>query len=266
VALSGDVADELFGSYLSHRLAQPMYDFARLQDKVKANNLTKNEISLFKPFDTDFLDKLFKKSEGSEAKWRYQISLFLDEEKDVLFTDRFKSEYGKISSLDIFETQFKSLTSDDPLNRMLEMEWNTQLPDQVLAFVDFLSMAHSVEIRSPFLDYRLVEFAATIPGSFKIRNGNVKDIFKMSIEHILPEGITKRPKEGFVLPIFNWIEEQLEGYCRDTLSKGRLERHGLFNWEMISGILDDYYKGNRGNAAKIWNLMMFQVWWERYFG
>ena len=94
---------------------------------------------------------------------------------------------------------------------MLEMEWNTQLPDQVLAFIDFLSMAHSVEIRSPFLDYRLVEFVATIPGNMKIRNGNVKDILKKTVGHLLPEEITERPKEGFVLPIFDWMVEKLKG-------------------------------------------------------
>lgn len=66
------------------------------------------------------------------------------------------------------------------------MEWNTQLPDQVLAFIDFLSMAHSVEVRSPFLDYRLIEFAATLPGQMKIRNGNVKDILKKTVEPLLP--------------------------------------------------------------------------------
>ncbi|NQV04314.1 MAG: hypothetical protein HQ532_02345, partial [Candidatus Omnitrophica bacterium] len=89
---------------------------------------------------------------------------------------------------------------------------------------------------------------------------------KRSVEQLLPEGITQRPKEGFVLPVFSWIEKQLEGYCRGTLSKGRLERHGLLNAEMISDILNDYYRGNKSNAAKVWNLMMFQVWWERYFG
>ena len=72
-------------------------------------------------------------------------------------------------------------------------------------------MAHSVEIRSPFLDYRLVEFVATIPGDMKIKNGNVKDILKRLLETLLPEGITKRPKEGFVLPVFDWMVEKTEG-------------------------------------------------------
>jgi asparagine synthase (glutamine-hydrolysing) len=140
------------------------------------------------------------------------------------------------------------------------------VPDQILAFIDFLSMAHSVEIRSPFLDYRLVEFVATIPGHLKIKNGTVKDILKKSVEHILPEGITKRAKEGFVLPIFDWMKEQLKAYCSDVLSPKRLQKHGLFVTEFIEELLKSYYSGNKNNASKIWNLMMFQIWWEKYFG
>jgi len=149
---------------------------------------------------------------------------------------------------------------------MLEMEWNTQLPDQVLAFVDYLSMAHSVEVRSPFLDYRLVEFVATIPGRLKIRNGNVKDILKRAVEPLIPEGITRRPKEGFVLPIFDWMVDRLKDYSRDMLSPARIGRHGLLNSDVTRKLIDEYYAGNKSLAAKIWNLMMFQVWWEAYFG
>src|SRR5208283_498608 len=152
-----------------------------------------------------------------------------------------------------------------PLNRILEMEWNTIFPDQVLAFVDFLSMAHSVEIRSPFLDYRLVEFASTIPAAMKIRHGNVKDILKKSVEPLLPAGITTRPKEGFVLPIFDWMAEKLKPYCIEVLSDNRLRRHGFLNVERVHRLLTQYHAGDRGLAGKIWNLMMFQVWWETYF-
>jgi asparagine synthase (glutamine-hydrolysing) len=166
----------------------------------------------------------------------------------------------------LFAAHFRDATTRDPLNRILEMEWNTQLPDQVLAFIDFLSMAHSVEVRSPFLDYRLVELAATIPGRLKIKNGIVKDILKRTVEPLLPPGITERPKEGFVLPIFDWMVEKMEDFSRDILSEERLKRHNLFNPKEVGKIVQRYYGGHRTNAAKIWNLMMFQIWWEQYFG
>jgi asparagine synthase (glutamine-hydrolysing) len=265
VAISGDAADELFGSYLSHRVAQPIYHFTRLYDKVRSNKLTETDKRLFAPCDFRFLEELFDKSGGDEVKWRYHLCLFLDEEKERLLTDHFKSQLNGANSFLHLKKHFNTLTAKEPLNRILEMEWNTQLPDQVLAFVDFLSMAHSVEIRSPFLDYRFVEFVATIPGNMKIRDGNVKDLLKKTVEPLIPEGITKRPKEGFVLPIFDWMVEKLRDYSLDVLSEKRLKRHNLLNTEVVKNILEDYYSGNKSVAGKVWNLMMFQVWWEKYF-
>jgi len=264
VALSGDGADELFGSYLSHRVAQPMHYFSGLYEKVKSNALTDTEKNLFAPCDMKFLEDLFNKSEGDEVKWRYNLALFSDEGKDKLLTDDFKANLSKANGL--LKEHFNDLTARNPLNRILEMEWNTQLPDQVLAFADFLSMAHSVEIRSPFLDYRLVEFVATIPDNMKIKNGNVKDVLKKTVEPLLPAGITKRRKEGFVLPVYDWMAEKLRAYIMDVLSESRLNKHNLLNTAEVMDILHSYYSGNRNNAGKIWNLMMFQIWRERYFG
>lgn len=270
VALSGDGADELFGSYLSHRVAQPMYHYKKLKAEVKAkeewNSFIDKKKDLFAPCDIPFLEGLFNKSQGDEVAWRYSLCLFSDEEKDALFTENFRRSSNGASSLNLLKGHFKNLSAKNPLNRILEMEWNTQLPDQVLAFLDFLSMAHSVEIRSPFLDYRLVEFAATIPGNMKIKNGNVKDILKNTVDSLLPQGITNRPKEGFVLPVFDWMVEKLRDYSLDVLSEKRLTKHNLLNTDVVKNILSDYYSGNKSAAGKVWNLMMFQVWWEKYFG
>jgi len=266
VALSGDAADELFGSYLSHRVAQPMRNFKRLYLKVKNGTLTEEEKNLFRPCDLDFLSQLYSKSGGDDIRWRYHLSVFTDEEKDLLLTDDFMANCDHLSSYSLFVENFSAATSKDPLNRILEMEWNTQLPDQVLAFVDFLSMAHSVEIRSPFLDYRLAEFIATLPGAIKIRDGIVKDILKKTVSHLLPAGIAERPKEGFVLPIFDWMADKLRDYSFDVLARERTDSHRFFNRGAVEQILKDFYAGKKTNAAKVWNLIMFQVWWEKYFG
>lgn len=265
VALSGDGADELFGSYLSHRVARPMAHFVRLLPKVRSGSLTDGEKSFFAPCDIPFLEQLYDKSQGREPDWRYHLYLFNDQEKQELLTDAFRTGLGAASTHAFLQRQFSDLSARDPLNRILEMEWNTILPDQVLAFVDLLSMAHSVEIRSPFLDYRLVEFVATIPGSLKIRNGNVKDILKKSVENLLPAGITSRPKEGFVLPIFDWMTDKLKPFCKEVLSTDRIRKHGFFNSDVVNNILAGYYAGNRSLAAKVWNLVMFQLWWESFF-
>jgi asparagine synthase (glutamine-hydrolysing) len=94
----------------------------------------------------------------------------------------------------------------------------------------------------------------------------VKDILKKTVEQLLPEGITKRPKEGFVLPIFDWMVEKLKDYSIDVLSEKRLKKHNLLNTDTVKNILHSYHTGNRNYAGKVWNLMMLQVWWEKYFG
>lgn len=266
VALSGDGADELFGSYLSHRTAQPIHFFQKLYDKVETDSLSESERNLFAPCGISFLKELYNKSEGDEVKWRYNLYLFLDKEKEKLLSNNFKSNLVNLSSYALLKGYFDCLTAKNPLNRILEMELKTQFPDQVLAFVDFLSMAHSVEVRSPFLDYRLVEFVSTIPGNMKIKNGRVKDILKQAVSSFIPEGVVERPKEGFVLPIFDWMTMRLKDYCIHVLSEKNLKKHDLLDIGVVIDLVQSYYSGKRENAAKIWNLMMFQIWWQRYFG
>jgi len=194
------------------------------------------------------------------------LYLFSDAEKQTFLSDGFKARCASsCNTAAVIAGYFDGLTARNPLNRILEMEWKTQLPDQVLAFVDFLSMAHSVEVRSPFLDYRLVEFAATISGGLKIRQGRVKDVLKKAVAPLLPDGIVNRPKEGFVLPIFDWMQGKYRGYCRGVLSPERMFAHGCFDIPAVEEILARYEAGEKALNSRVWNLMMFQLWWEAYF-
>jgi len=128
-----------FGSYLSHRTAQAMYHFSRLYDKVKANALTEEEKRLFAPCDVEYLTNLYNKSNGDPSKWRYALCLFSDEEIQNLISDKFKANINNLNSYSLLKIHFDSVSTDDLLNTILEVEWNTQFPDQVLAFIDFLS-------------------------------------------------------------------------------------------------------------------------------
>jgi asparagine synthase (glutamine-hydrolysing) len=154
--------------------------------------------------------------------------------------------------------------SRDPLNRALFLDLETLLPDQVLAFVDRLSMAHSVEVRPPFLDHRLVQFVAGLPGSAKIKAGRVKHILKEAVSDLLPAQLLARPKEGFIMPVNEWLIGSLKDYVQSTLAPARLARHGLFKAGAVERMLAAHYSGaaNRGN--QIWNFLMLQLWWEEY--
>ncbi len=159
---------------------------------------------------------------------------------------------------------YAAAATQDPLNRALFVDFNTLLPDQVLAFVDRLSMAHSVEVRPPFLDHRLIELAATIPGHLKINQNGVKQLLKRAVRGIVPDAVIDRPKEGFLMPTSQWILDKLRPYARKRLAPERLALHGLLEPAQVAALLDGApYAGSR-QGDRLWNLLMFQLWWEKY--
>jgi asparagine synthase (glutamine-hydrolysing) len=254
VALSGDGADELFGSYLSHRLAQPMTQYLK-NKKIDYLGLSNSDKEI-----------LLRIADKMLWKWRAKLSVFDEEEKNDLYSNYLKSKTNKFNTVNLWRNYFKNTTTKDPLNQVLEAEFKTIFPDQVLSFVDKLSMAHSIELRTPFLDYRFVEFVASIPGGFKIKNGIVKYIFKKAAEELLPQEIIERPKEGFVLPINQWLLKNMEDYVKSVLSPERLRKHGFFNEVLVKDLIRCYYANQQlENSNKVWSLIMFQLWWGKYF-
>lgn len=264
VALSGDGADELFGSYLPHRLAQPLYYYPALRNRLY--DLSLSEQNQLQPF-LDRPDQLSEMlARGDEVARRTSLYLWNDLDKRKLFTEKMLALSANENTEQWVRALYRNAGTDDPLNRALNCDFNLLLPDQVLAFVDRLSMAHSVEVRPPFLDYRLMEFAATLPGGMKIKNGRSKHILKQAVKGLIPDEVIDRPKEGFVLPMDTWLLNQLRPLVEELLAPERLARHGLLQTQPIKKILHEHYSKSSNHGPRIWNLMMFQHWWEAYFG
>ncbi len=262
VALSGDGADELFGSYLSHRMAQPLE--AALKNPALLDQPGPTGPLVGYEGEWPSLRRLIAR--GDEAARRMGLFFADDAAKRSLYTPAMLAAIGDNSTEADLRTLYGECQSADPLNRALFTDFETLLPDQVLPFVDRLSMAHSVEVRPPFLDHRLIEYVATLPGRMKIKQGRVKSILKDAVADLLPPGLVDRPKEGFVMPINEWLLESLKGYVKDALSPARLTRHGMLDPQAVAHLLTRYYGGETGLAGRIWNLVSFQMWWERYIG
>ena len=161
----------------------------------------------------------------------------------------------------------KRLVGRDALNRNLEYDSMTLLPNQVLTYSDSLSMAHSLELRTPFLDYRLVEYVAGISGQLKMLGGETKYLLKAAAEQYLPKELIYRKKEGFVMPVNDWLPVELKEYVLDTLSFDALKRYGYLPPENVYFILKKYYDNpevNAGLSDMIWNFVCFQKWCEAY--
>lgn len=257
VALSGDGADELFGSYLSHRLAFPLANYDEFRRSGDAR--------LIQPFE-DQVDFLASLASPQDWEWRSRLFVFNEEEKAALYNPDIRAQVRGFHTGVHLRQQFAELSANDPLNRVLEGEFRTIFPDQVMTFVDRLSMAHSLEVRTAYLDTRFVEFIASLPGRLKINGRETKYILKKAALNYLPVEMVFRKKEGFLMPINDWILCQLEDYVRRTLSPERLAKHGLFNNAYVQSLVEEIYRGAVGQGAvnKVLCLIVFQEWYELY--
>ena len=235
VAVAGDGADELFGSYRSHRIA------AGAEPRPGA-------------------------ATRADWEWRSDLLVMSEAEKQTLYSDDVRSVLRGVSTGEHLRQTFDRLTARDPLNRMLEAEFSGIFPDQVLTFVDRLSMAHSLEVRSAFLDTEVVEYVARLPGSLKIRNGETKYILKRAASQYFPDEMIRRPKEGFLMPVTDWILHDLEPWVRSTLTPERLALHGLFDQRSVVDLVNRLYQSHADYRAvnKVLSLVIFQEWYELY--
>lgn len=259
VAVAGDGADEIFGSYLSHRLAQPLANFATYEATGDAD--------LIRPFEgrPEYLRALLDGT-GSDAEWRAKLLVYSEKAKRELYQPDVAATLGATSTVDLLRDTFSQLRTTDPLNRILEAEFRTILPDQILTYVDRLSMAHSLEVRSAYLDTDVVSFVGKLPGTLKIRRGETKYLLKQAARRYFPAEMVDRPKEGFLMPVTEWVFGDLRKYVADTLAPDRLSAHGLFRPERVRALVDrlatpgaDYNDVNRVMA-----LVVFQEWHDLY--
>lgn len=187
----------------------------------------------------------------------------MEHEKEQLLTPAARELLPRRATTDFLREIYQRCDPEvDELNKMLHLDLNTLLPNEILYFNDMLSMAHSMEVRTPFLDFRLVELAASIPGSLKIRDGKLKYILRKVAARYLPQEVLDRPKEGFVLPKNTWLREGLSGLITGVLLKERLSLHGLFNCDYIDSLVSNFMKGDDSLTFRVWTLIVFQLWYE----
>lgn len=262
VALSGDGADELFGSYLAHRLAFPIENYMTITTKgtTDLNGLDAESRKRIHPFDESSQFNLLRKIASHRiSQWRERLCVFNAVEKKCLLTDQFFKNVIETNSENLYTPIEAGLTAADALNRSLEIDQKELLPNQILPFVDRLSMAHSIEVRVPYLDYRIIEFTNRLPGRLKIKDGIVKYIHKKTMQRLLPADIVSRPKEGFVQPIYSWMHGMLKDWIIENL------RALPMNWirsDYLNVLIEKFKNGDKSLNAKIWNLVCFNLWYQ----
>ena len=229
--LSGDGADELFGSYKFPR------QISTFNGEINNNSILNVKDQCF-----SFNSKLRKKFMSANFKKKH-------------------FEHSKI----YFKKILNNIFCDDVLNKGLILDFKTLLPDQVLSFVDIHSMHHSLEVRPPFLDNNLIDLSFRIPGNHKIKNGVIKKVLKESLKNILPYDIINRSKEGFVMPLEQLFIKQNKKLLSKLLSTNNIKKHGIFD----NKILREYIQNINNNSFEknniLWIIYCFQIWWNKNF-
>ena len=151
---------------------------------------------------------------------------------------------------------------DDLLNRQLFADFKLFLSDDILVKVDRMSMATSLEARAPFLDRDVIELAFRMPGHMKLRGGTRKYVLKKAMEGVLPERILHRQKEGFSIPMKNWLRRELRPLMDELLNQERIESRGLFEWTEVERLRREHVEGRANHAHQLFPLMVFERWAE----
>jgi asparagine synthase (glutamine-hydrolysing) len=265
VALSGTGGDELFAGYERYRgtlLAEhvqqlPVWLRRRaLRPLVKA--LPESRTSGL------WIDRIKRFFDGEELAlpFRYQryLSAFDDEEKKSLFSGDLISELNKRGGLESTPAMLKVPEGVDQLEWMLHADLVTYLPDDELRKTDRLSMWHSLEVRVPFLDHKLVEFIATIPSKYKLKGWEKKHVLVRALKGIVPDQILHRRKQGFSIPLAAWLRGPLKELVRGHLAGPVLTETGLFNAGKVERLLREHDNYERNHETKIWTLLIFMMW------
>ncbi len=154
--------------------------------------------------------------------------------------------------------------AEDIVERMQNLDTRLYLAEDILTKVDRASMAVSLEVRAPFLDRRVAEYAASLPAHYKLRGRKTKYILKHAVAGLLPPFVTRRSKKGFGVPVAEWLKGKLRPLARDLLSPERVRRAGVFNPEYITRLQDEHERGVANHRKLLWTLLMFELWHESF--
>ncbi|MBM64379.1 MAG: asparagine synthase (glutamine-hydrolyzing) [Acidobacteria bacterium] len=188
------------------------------------------------------------------------MSMLLVEHKLKLYTPEFTAAWGESDSLGLMESHWRSANALAVVERFAHADVGMYLPDDLLVKMDIASMANSLEVRSPLLDHHVVEFAASLPVSFKLRLGTPKYLLRRVMRAYLPSGILTRRKMGFGVPIDQWLRGGMRELARDLLLGRTATERGYFEPATLQRYLDEHESGQAQHHMRIWGLIMLELW------
>ena len=270
VALTGDGGDEVFAGYRRFYQIRRAEWLARRGLTPLWRGMRRMTIALESRLRADRRGKRFPASRADEMlglsgldAYKHLLAFFPDGEKQDMLMPGFRAAIGVSRTTDYLAAHFDR-PGDDVLNRYLALDMTTYLPEDILLKVDIASMSNSLECRSPFLDHRLIEFAATLPGHYKLSaSGRHKHILKEAFKNWLPAGFMDRPKKGFSVPLARWLKEDLSSMLRDQLVDKRMLAP-WFRQDVTERYVAEHLSGRGSHSTRLWPLLVLALWIDRF--
>lgn len=269
VALTGDGADELFCGYNRYQMTNQYWGrmqkipmplrmgLSKMITKVNANTWDKAALAL--PFISKNIQLGAKLHKGAKVLTSTDVKQLYHR---IIAQHQDPASLLAIDTINPEVFNDKAIDSMHDIERMMFCDFISYLPDDILVKVDRAAMGVSLETRVPFLDHRLVEFAWTLPLGKKLKNGQTKWPLRKLLNRHVPSHLIDRPKMGFGIPLQTWLQGPLKAWAGDLLDNNRLLQEGIFNPQQVNFMWKQCQE-NKGNfSAVLWNILMFQAWWE----
>ena len=268
VALGGDGGDEIFAGYpmyFGHRMARAYEMIPRRLRTGFVEPLVNALPVKTKNLSFDYRARRFIAASHYDEVARHHVwfGSFTPDDQDALLTNDVK----QASDADIYRDarrMFAECDSTDLTECMQSLDTQLYLAEDILTKVDRASMAVSLEVRAPYLDPRVAEFAASLPSRYKLHGYTSKYILKKAAKDMVPSFVWRRGKKGFGVPFAKWLKAELRPLARDLLSPERLRRGGLFNPEYVARLQDEHEHGVANHRKLLWTLLSFELWRESF--
>jgi asparagine synthase (glutamine-hydrolysing) len=263
VALTGEGGDELFGGYRRYWVAR----WLRMLRMVSGGagpavlGLGIDALPRFRR-----LKKLVEAARVPDSVSRYSslLRVFSDEGLSRLVDARFEQATLAYDAAEVYRPYFADARAADEMNQLMYVDVKTWLADTYLEKVDKTSMAVGLEARVPLLDYRLVEFALTIPSRYKISGGDTKRVLRNAVSDLLPAHTLRKPKHGFAVPTDSWFRGELRDFAYEVLLDGRSRQRGYLNSAEVERLWSDHQAGREVRDSHLWVMMNFELWARQY--
>jgi asparagine synthase (glutamine-hydrolysing) len=269
VALNGDGGDESFAGYERYRGLPVFRNWSRLPKWLRRLAVRPVAGALGSLFPRNvFLGNVEYVNETtlSDPAWRYvqMLLIFRDDMKSRMYSGDFAEQIGRRDALDLMTGHNHRPGLRTEIDRMLNCDRMTYLPEDLLPKVDRTTMAFGLEGRSPLLDHRLMEFAATLPGEVKFPAGRLKAVLKDAAETLLPAELIHRKKHGFSTPVGAWIGKGMKDLAHELILSDRAVGRGLFRRSYLEALMSQHAVGRQSHPHRLWALMCLEMWFRTF--